>query len=84
MSSFEDDLKHAWDRVRGDIERQLAEGILISKGIAIPHIPSKDETEIPPHEWRIMIINPVDETAVGKSDGEVKYIGVLIGRRSQS
>jgi hypothetical protein len=77
----EDDLRQAWASLRDDMKRKLEDGVLVAKGIIEPHSQEKEEVEIPAHEWRIMEMNPIDETAIGKNDNAVKYIGLMIAKR---
>lgn len=77
----QDELKRAWAAIRQDIGNKLEKRILVAKGIAAPHAPGEKEMEIPAYEWRILEIDPIDETAVGKNDGKTKYLGVVIGRQ---
>jgi hypothetical protein len=78
-----DDYGRAWASIREDMAKKLAEGSLVSMGVAVPHTPNKEEVQISKHEWRIMEIDPLEETAVGKRDGEVKYVGIIISRSCQ-
>jgi hypothetical protein len=71
-------LRRIWADLREDIGGKLESGELAAKGILAPYLAGKGETEIAPHEWRLLTIDPVKEQAIEKNGGAVKYIGVVI------
>lgn len=72
------ELRHIWADLRENICDKLESGEFAAKGIPAPYIAGKGETEIAPHEWRLLTIDPVKEQAIEKNSGEVKYIGIVI------
>ena len=77
-----DELRRAWADLREDMGRKLESGELAAKGVPAPYIAGKSETEIAPHEWRLLTIDPVKEQAIEKNGGEVKYVGLVIRKRT--
>jgi len=76
----QDELRRAWSELREDMASKLERRALVAKGVAAPHVPGNNEIEIPAHEWRILYLDPTDETAHSKSDNSVKYLGVVIAK----
>jgi hypothetical protein len=77
-----DILRASWTKLRREIGDQLESGDLVAKGFLYPHSGGAEEVIISAHEWRVLEISPLEGTAVDKSDGSIKYIGVLIGKRT--
>jgi hypothetical protein len=75
-----DELKLAWDELRSDIHRKLSGGALIAKGFQVPHVAGSAEMEIPPAEWRILLLDNEKSEAVRKDDRERVYIGLMISK----
>lgn len=76
-----DELPRIWADLREDIGKKLESGELASKGVPAPYLAGKSEAEIAPHEWRLLTINPQKEQAIEKNGGEIKYVGLIIGRK---
>jgi len=73
-----DELRRAWEGLLSDIHKKLTSGKLIAKGFRAPHVAGSPEIEIPPSEWRILLID------IAKSDafrgGETVYAGLMISK----
>jgi hypothetical protein len=69
-------VRQAWDKLREDIRKKLADGKLIAKGFREPHVSGNSEVEISFAEWRILTLDNVDSTAL--RNGEVIYSGLVI------
>jgi hypothetical protein len=78
----EDNIREAWASLRTDIVNKLERGNLIAKGIPSPYAAGKSEVAITPHEWRLLMIDPPNETAVEKSSGKVVFVGIVLGKPS--
>lgn len=69
-------VRQAWDKLREDIRKKLADGKLIAKGFRDPHVSGNSEVEISFAEWRILTLDNVNSTAL--RNGEVAYSGLVI------
>jgi hypothetical protein len=77
-----DELKLARNELRSDIHRKLSVGALIAKGFQVPHIAGSAEFEIPPAEWRILLLDIEKSEAIRKDDGGGVYTGLMISKAS--
>jgi hypothetical protein len=75
-----DELKQTWGALREDIRQKLTGRRLIAKGFRAPHVGGSPEIDIPPSEWRILMLDNVDSEATRKDTGEVLYTGLLIAK----
>jgi hypothetical protein len=81
---MEDEIRAVWKELREDIGRNLENSHLNATGILEPYKGGSGEDNIKSVEWRVLTLNPVDETAVKKKDGTVIYSGVLIARATKN
>ena len=65
------------DVLRENIHNQLKAGSLLAKGFLSPHTPSSPEIIIPAEEWRFLMLEDMDERALGPN---FDYIAVLIAK----
>ena len=73
-----DELRLAWNELRGDIHKKLSGGELIAEGFRAPHVAGSAEIEISSAEWRILFLDTAKSEAIKKDGGESVYTGLMI------
>lgn len=74
----EDELRLAWNELRGDIHKKLSGGELIAKAFRASHVAGSKEIQIPSAQWRILSLDTAKSEAIKKDGGESVYIGLMI------
>jgi len=73
-----DELRLAWNELRGDIHKKLSGGELIAEGFRAPHVAGSAEIEISSAGWRILFLDTAKSEAIKKDGGESVYTGLMI------
>ncbi len=78
------ELPDAWEALRADVLKKLNDGILVAKGFRALTLGGAPEVTIPQHERRILALDNGKSEVTTRRDGQVAYVGVLIGKPEET